>query len=159
MIKAFVLLSWLIFHPVHVTITSIEYIKEENSYSVFLKMYHDDFLLDMEKNNIDSGMNISAEIGTLHKDIVNTYLGKNFLIFENQKQLTGQISNMKIIDGEVMVYLNFKSERKPDSLTVRSLIMTGLYSDQANLMIVKVNNFEEGVKLTPEKTEQTFILN
>ena len=34
--------------------------------------------------------------------------------------------------------------------------MTDLYADQSNMVIVKVNDFEEGVKLTSEITEQTF---
>jgi len=37
--------------------------------------------------------------------------------------------------------------------------MTNLYNDQANMTIVRVSDFEEGVKLTPEKREQLFILN
>jgi hypothetical protein len=36
--------------------------------------------------------------------------------------------------------------------------MTELYADQANMMIIRVNDFEEGVKLTPEIREQTFNL-
>jgi hypothetical protein len=39
---------------------------------------------------------------------------------------------------------------------VKNLIMTGLYNDQANMIIVKINDFEQGVKLTSEATEQTF---
>jgi hypothetical protein len=34
--------------------------------------------------------------------------------------------------------------------------MTNIFDDQANMVILKVNDFEEGVKLTPEKTEMTF---
>jgi hypothetical protein len=34
--------------------------------------------------------------------------------------------------------------------------MTGLYSDQSNMIIVRINDFEEGVKLTSDLTEQTF---
>jgi hypothetical protein len=34
--------------------------------------------------------------------------------------------------------------------------MTGLYTDQANMVIVRIKDFEEGVKLTSELTEQTF---
>jgi hypothetical protein len=39
------------------------------------------------------------------------------------------------------------------------LIMTSLYNDQSNMIIVRVNDFEEGVKLTSEKTEQSFKIN
>jgi hypothetical protein len=128
-------------------------------YKVFLKMYHEDFLLDLEMNNMDSLINKSLKNGTLLNDIVSKYLDKNLLLFEDQNKLKAKVDDVKITDGEILVNLNFTSEKKPGSLTVRNLIMTGLYSDQANMMIVKVNNIEEGIKLTPENTEQTFIIN
>lgn len=159
MIKTLFLLSWLVLHPVHVTVTSIEYIPELKAYKVFLKMYHDDFLLDLEKNNMDSLINIYSKNGTLHNAIVSKYLDRNLLLFEDQYKLKGEVDDVMITDGEIVVNLKYKSEKKPGSLTVRNLIMTGLYSDQANMMIVKVNTIEEGIRLTPEKTEQTFIIN
>ena len=36
------------------------------------------------------------------------------------------------------------------------MILTGWYSDQSNLMIIRVINFEKGIKLTPEHNEETF---
>lgn len=122
-------------------------------------MYHDDFLLDLEKNNMDSLINIYSKNGTLHNAIVSKYLDRNLLLFEDQYKLKGEVDDVMITDGEIVVNLKYKSEKKPGSLTVRNLIMTGLYSDQANMMIVKVNTIEEGIRLTPEKTEQTFIIN
>jgi hypothetical protein len=34
--------------------------------------------------------------------------------------------------------------------------MTSIYNDQANMLIVKVNDFEEGARLTALETEKTF---
>jgi hypothetical protein len=36
--------------------------------------------------------------------------------------------------------------------------LTGIYADQANMTIIRIGDFEEGVKLTPENNEQTFNL-
>ena len=127
-------------------------------YKVFLKMYQEDFLLDLEMNNMDSMINNISKNGTLHNDIIIKYLDKNLLLFEDQYKLKGEVEDIKISGGEILVNLNFKSEKKPGSFTVRNLIMTKLYNDQANMLIVKIINFEEGIKLTPEKTEQTFII-
>jgi len=38
------------------------------------------------------------------------------------------------------------------------MILTGWYSDQTNLMIIRINNFENGIKLTPGHTEETLII-
>jgi len=37
--------------------------------------------------------------------------------------------------------------------------MTSLYEDQSNMIIVRVKDFEEGIKLTSDKTEETFRIN
>ena len=37
---------WFLLHPVHVTLTSIDYIPEVDSFKVFVRMYFDDFLRD-----------------------------------------------------------------------------------------------------------------
>ena len=52
--------------------------------------------------------------------------------------------------------LEYDYGKKPKTITVKNLIMTDLYSDQSNMIIVKDKDFEEGVKLTSEITEQTF---
>ena len=156
MVKTLLLLSWLIFHPVHVTITSIDYFPGLDSYKVYLKMYYDDFLLDSKMKNIDSGRIDFPERDVLHIETVSNYLDEKFMIYVNKKQLSGEIEEMKLIDGELNVNLIFKSARNPRFLTIKNMIMTSLYSDQVNMMIVKVNDFEEGIKFTPEKTEQSF---
>ncbi len=122
-------------------------------------MYYDDFLMDCKMNNNDSGKFYIPENSILSREIMSNYLDNKFLIFVNQKQLPGEIEDMKILDGELNINLIFKSVKKPGSVTIRNLIMTRLYSDQANMMIIKINDFEEGIKFSPEKTEKTFIIN
>ena len=46
--------------------------------------------------------------------------------------------------------------KKPKSVKVQNHIMTTLYPDQSNMVILTVSDFQEGVKLTPELTEHTF---
>jgi len=48
---------------------------------------------------------------------------------------------------------------KVNTITIKNLVMTSLYNDQANMIIVRVNDFEQGVKLTAEETEKTFEIN
>jgi len=36
--------------------------------------------------------------------------------------------------------------------------MTGMYSDQANMTMISIDDFEEGVKLTPENKTDSFNL-
>jgi hypothetical protein len=159
MLKTLALSIWFIFHPVHVTLTSIDQVRGTDSLSVFVRMYYDDFLLDYRKLDTknDSIGNISA--GKLFPArLMNKYLEEKVTIIVNNKELKGKLLNLALADNEISVILLYKSVKKPKVITVRNLIMTGLYGDQANMTIVRVNDFEEGVKLTSERTEQTFKL-
>jgi hypothetical protein len=159
MLKTLTLLIWFIFHPVHVTLTSIDQVRGTDSLRVFVRMYYDDFLLDYRKlgDENDSIINISA--GKLFPArLMNKYLDEKVSIIVNNKELKGKLLNLALADNEISVNLLYKSVKEPKVITVRNLIMTGLYGDQANMTIVRVNDFEEGVKLTSERTEQTFKL-
>jgi hypothetical protein len=37
-------------------------------------------------------------------------------------------------------------------------MLAGWFSDQVNMIIVRTDKFEKGIKLTPEYNEETFII-
>jgi hypothetical protein len=146
----------LLFHPVHVTITSIDYTPEMDSYKVFVRMYFDDFLRDCAINGGDIQNKDYSGDDSLLKNAMDKYLREKVIIKVNEKQLSGKLKDLKISDNEISMNLEYSSGKKPKTITIKNLIMTGLYPDQANMIIVRVNDFEEGVKLTADITEQTF---
>ena len=158
MLRTLLLSAWILFHPVHVTLTSIDWVPESDLFKVFIRVYYDDFLLDYKLNgseipNIDfSGNNSGA------KNVMEKYLGDKVILKVNEKQLSGKLQNIDLTDNEISMNLEYHSDKKPDFVTVKNLIMTALYPDQSNMIIVKVFDFEEGAKLTTDETERTFII-
>ncbi len=149
-------LFWLSFHPVHVTITSLDYVTADKELKGFVRLYLDDLLLDCGcgslKEKLIAGEKLSFE--ELEK-----YLNDKLIITVNNKTITGEINDIDVNNDEVDVGIQYSSRTKPEIIVVKSLIMTGLYKDQSNMVIVKVDDFEKGVKLTPDVTEQTFKVN
>jgi hypothetical protein len=151
-LNALVVAAWLVSHPVHVTLTSIEHVQGTDSLKVYLMMYHDDFLLDYlqwKKNEENhDGVNPS-------EDQIVEYVNEKVRLVLNNKVLKGKLSDMSIRNNEMHLNLLYKSEKTPVTLTISNRIMTELYSDQSNLVIIKMNGSEEGFKLSPELTEHT----
>lgn len=147
-------------HPVHVSLTSIEHIPDTDSIKVFVRMYYDDFLLDYRLFDSNVGSDYLSGNQEITQGMMEEYLAGKVIITVNNKQLKGKLLNQKLAleENEISVNLVYRSERHPEIVSVKNEIMTGLYDDQANMTIVRISGFEEGVKLTPEKTEQTFIL-
>jgi hypothetical protein len=156
MFKALLISVWFLMHPVHVTLTSIDFIPDTGTYNVFVRMYFDDFLTDCKLNgNVVDNIDFSAGTSS-SRDVMEMYLGKKLIIKVNEKQVSGKLREMKVADNEISMNLEFKGGKKPVTIIVKNLILTDLYADQSNMVIVKVNEFEEGVKLTSDITEQTF---
>jgi hypothetical protein len=91
--------------------------------------------------------------------ILEKYINDKINLKVNNRIVAGKIGDVRISGNETDIDLVFSDSRDPRTVTVTNTIMTELYSDQANMIIVKVKDFEQGVKLTPELTEQTFKIN
>jgi hypothetical protein len=158
MLKALAILLWLITHTSHVTMTSIDYVQGTDSLKVSCSMQFDDFLKDLQTIDDDRNLVKIFSKQPFPADLINMYFNSKVFIFVNKKLLIGKLLSANLTDNEIMLRLLYKTDIKPKSLTVRNMILTGWYSDQSNLVIIRVINFEKGIKLTPEHNEETFIL-
>ncbi|HZL77196.1 MAG TPA: DUF6702 family protein [Bacteroidales bacterium] len=159
MLRALALSICMFFHPVHVTLTSIDHVSGTDSLKVFVRMYYDDFLRDYRLFDT-AGVSLNKFSGgkTFPADLMNNYLSEKVNISVNNKQLKGKLLNLVMADNEISINLLYKTVKKLKSISVTNMIMTGLYSDQANMTMIKIDDFEDGVKLTPEKSTESFNL-
>jgi hypothetical protein len=156
MLKALAISLLLIMHPSHVTMTSIDYVQGTDSLKVSCSMEFDDFLKDLQTIDDDRNLNKIFSKQPFPTDLINMYFNSKVFIYVNKKLLIGKLLSANLTDNEIILNLIYKSDKKPKSITVRNMILTGWYSDQSNLMIIRVINFEKGIKLTPEHNEETF---
>ena len=156
MVKTLFISIWLLYHPVHVTLTSIDYIPELGCFKVFIRMYFDDFLIDCTANGNEVKKEDFSGNHPTAKKVMEKYLSEKLILKVNDDQLYGKMQDLQIADNEININLNYECDERPGIIAVKGLIMTGLYNDQANMVIVKINDFEEGVKLTSDVTQQIF---
>lgn len=159
MIKALAFSFWLIIHPGHVTMTSIVYVQGTDSLKVFCRMNFDDFLKDLQTIDDDRNLRRIFSKQPFPTDLINMYFNSKVFIYVNSKLLIGKLLTVNLTDNEINMNLIYKSDKKPKSITVRNMILIGWFSDQENLTIIRINNFEKGIKLTPEHNEETFNIN
>jgi predicted RNA-binding protein len=158
MFKLLIISLWFLFHPVHVTLTSIDYLPEKGALKVFVRLYFDDFLLDCKLNGCDNRNHDFSKSDKSSQSIMELYLADKVVIKVNGKELSGKLEKIDLTDNELSINLSYNNVNDPGTLTVKNLIMTNLYSDQSNMIIVRIDKFEEGVKLTSVLTEKTFIV-
>jgi hypothetical protein len=159
MLKIAILTFFAIAHPVHVSLMSVEYDEKKDVLNLFLKLYSDDFILDYK---LLSGDTAKINFGTVNENtesLVVKYLGAKIQIFADGKKLEGKLIKLDSSEGELKMDMIFNNKKRSGSYLVKNFIMTDLYPDQSNLLIFRYGDYEEGVKLTPEKQEYIFKVN
>jgi len=157
MFRTLTLFFFIMMHPVHVSLMSVEYDGSAELFRVFVKVFFDDFLIDTGIVDANRVLNIDiTDYPIPDKAVIEEYFTGKLMISVNKEQLNGKLTGTDLSDGELNVNMVFAAGQSINTVTIKSLIMTNIFDDQANMVILKVNDFEEGVKLTPEKTEMTF---
>ena len=158
MLKIVVISLWMIIHPGHVTMTSIDYVQGTDSLKVSCRMNFDDFLKDLQTIDDDRNLYRLFNKQPFPSDLINQYFNSKVFIYINNNLLIGKLLSSDISDKDINLNLIYRSDKKPKYITVRNMILTGWYSDQTNLMIIRINNLEKGIKLTPEHNDESLIV-
>ncbi|MBN2350545.1 MAG: hypothetical protein JXJ22_17035 [Bacteroidales bacterium] len=142
-----------LFHPVHVSITSVEIDTENQSLEFYTKLYYNDLWgLMLHFYNIDLDQNPDSTINDQELTAVNKYMYETIKITVNGKQLK-EIKFVKKERDEESVWLYYKAlipEKKINRLVIENRLFNELYYDQKNLIIVTFDGEQQGYTCTYE---------
>lgn len=149
--KILSLLIILLLHPVHVSLTGIEYDTVSRSWSVFVKLYSDDLEDDMKL-----GKSSGEEIAGGEEERFFQYLADRIIIMEDGRQLDMTLLNA-VADGlEHRFTIKAEGGDKVREVTVVNRIMTRLYDDQANMVLFSFDGIEDGYRFTATDTMKIY---
>jgi hypothetical protein len=158
MLKILILPILLISHPVHVTLTSIDQIQGSDSMKVFFRMYYDDFLRDYNLYDPNCNLEKLSVNESFPADLIIKYFNDKVHIYVNNKLLTGKVLSENIQDNEIFLKLLYWSDKDPKKIKITNKVLTGLYSDQTNMIFISINKNEQAMRLTPEHDKETWSL-
>ena len=85
MLKALAILLWLSIRPVHVTMTSIDYVQGTDSLKVSCRMEFEDFLKDLQTIDDDRNLRRFFSKQPFPSDLINQYFNSKVFIYVNNK--------------------------------------------------------------------------
>ncbi len=160
MLKILTLPILILFQQMPVTFTGIEYIQGTDSLKVSVRLSYELFLRDYQQTIFDDlDLEVLHTFKPFPADLANNYINSKINIYANNKLIIGKLLKMEENDTDVRFSLFYRVEKKLKSITVRNTILTGLYSDVENLVIIRSRNYESEIKFTPAHNEETFFLN
>jgi hypothetical protein len=139
-------MSWA--HPVHISVTTIEYQPEKKGFVVAFKIFYDDFSALLSNKN-----NRKVVIGSDDSDwsdLAVKYIRESFSMEINGKICSNR---MKFVLHEmnheaVWFYFAIPFKGNPlKSVKVDCKVLSDFYADQTNLVIIKTPGTEKGFSL------------
>ena len=134
-------------HPMHISVTNMEYNNEKQAFDISVKMFTDDF-----EKALDYKYGIKANIGKDNEiDDLSGYFSKyakeNLLFFLDGKNNIG--TQVKFLKKEMnfeatWLYFELKTDRKIKDVKIKTTFLNDLYPDQKNLLIFTYGEFQEG---------------
>lgn len=148
------LLFAVMLHPVHVSVTGIEYDAGKSVFNIFVKVYSDDMARDMKTGDDQGGNTYSPDNDGFQK-----WLSDRICLLSDGKHLEMRLISVEKDGVEHKFFLEARAKRKAQTVKVSNTINTRLYFDQANMIMFKYKDIEEGFKLTVTDTLKVFNVN
>ena len=147
------LLPFLIFglslHPIHVSVTEIEFDEKEQALEIIMRVFIDDLELTLRNDLQDPELDIlNPKKGTTTDQLVKSYLKDHFKIsLDNKTQKTNYLGHER--EAEALIfYIEVKDVKKWNSISIRNDIIMSTHDDQSNLVHVYVKDQVKSLRLT-----------
>jgi hypothetical protein len=141
----------------HVTMTTIENVPGTDSLKVIINYNFYEFLKDYQQTlNDDIDIEVFRNQKPFPTDLSNNYVNSKISINVNGKPLLGKLLKMEKTGENINLLVLYRLKKGIRILKVRNTILTGLHSNIENLTILKIDDFEKGIKFTQQHPEETF---
>jgi len=140
-------------HKYYVSLCEIEYLKEKQSIQITLGVFIEDLEVSLNKNS-GKQLNLASKTEVVNiDDYYKKYLNVHLQISVNGKnQLYKYIG--KEYDGDIVrFYLEIIDIKELKSIEVFNNVLTDDFSDQKNIVKIKVNDFNKTFYLNKSNTK------
>ena len=151
--KTITLTLLLLIHPVHVSLTGIDYDGVNRVWSVFVKVWSDDLETDM-----NLGLSNGNDIEGSGDERYLNYLADRVIIMEDGIPVRMKLLSAGVDGLEHRFTLEAKGRKGASNITVMNRIMTRLYEDQANMLLFRYAGIEEGYRFTVTDTMKSYLV-
>ena len=144
------LLSFTAMHKYYVSVTEVEFVKEQKSIQIISRIFIDDFE-KMLRERYDKEITLAIEN---EKSTINfyteKYLKEKFKLEVNNQEVEFKFIGKEYEDDIMVSYLEVENIDGISSIQVMSHILFDVYPDQQNIVRFKLNNINKSFLLTKE---------
>ena len=127
-------------HKFYVSLTQIEYVKEEQSLQIISRMFLDD-IEDALKEFSSEDLRISPDSeDTTYDEIIENYFRSKLKLEIDGKKISWNFVGKSIDNDMLVVYLEVTSLRRINSIIITNEVLFEIFEEQQNIVRTQINN-------------------
>ncbi len=150
--KVFLLVfSLLSLHPLHISVTEIDYAEKEKMLKITMRVFVQDFEQTMAQKLKNPDLDIRALQGGLTVDkLAADYLKEHFKISLDDKLQNTVYLGHEIESEAFIFYVEVTGVKKWKTIQVMNDMITEMFEDQSNLVHVSIDDEIKSLRLTKD---------
>lgn len=145
------------FHPLHVSVTEIEYDQKENELEIMIRIFVDDLEKAIRQQRQDENIDILRPNNAITTEkLISAYLADHFAIaLDNEKQNIRYLGQEE--EGQALICYVLVSDVKAwNSCKVTNTSLLELYDDQSNIVHVTARGKIKSLRLVKDNPQGLF---
>ena len=137
-------------HKYYVSLTEIEYVKEERSVQIITRIFIDDFE-NVLRNRFYEGLTLDTEKENIEtNDYIEKYLKDKLKITINHKEFSFNFLGKEYEDDMILCYLEIQNIDRISSIKVENKLLYEMFPDQKNMVRFKIHSVNKTILLIKE---------
>lgn len=144
-------------HPIHVSVTEIEYDEKESELEIMMRIFLDDFerAIRTQRNQHDLDiLNPGKEAST--EQLMSEYLNEHFIVKVDNKIQRYRYLGQEDEGLAVICYISVPDVPRWKGITVTNSTLQEIYDDQSNLVHVMSGGQIKSARLVKDDASRTF---
>jgi hypothetical protein len=136
-------------HPIHVTVTEIEFDEKDKALEIVMRVFMDDFETTLRKSLKQPELDVmELKNGQTIDQLTDNYVKEHFrLSLDGKPVATKYLGHEQDADAFVF-YIEVSNVKKWKTIQIKNDMMTEMFEDQSNLVHVKVRGETKSLRLT-----------
>lgn len=139
---------WISLHPIHVSVTEIEFDEKDHALEIMMRVFIDDLELSLRDQLNQPELDLLNPQGITIDELANKYIKQHFkLSLDGKEQKTNYLGHER--EGDALIfYIEVKDVSKWKTISVRNAVIMATHEDQSNIVHVYVGERVKSLRLT-----------
>lgn len=148
----------LFFHPLHITLLSINQAEGSDRMTLFFRIYFDDFQDDYALIHPGYRSVTDFKSSGITNELLEDYFNRRVKIYVNRKLVPASILDVDVDHYEMRLNLSCVTGKEIRSLKISNEALVKIYDDQSNMVYLNISGYENAIKLTTAQSVETIKL-